>query len=507
MSSKKNNKRYNRQKLNKNKIEKHKNNIIIENDLKKDIIIKKDNTSKYIIITIILLILLLLLSLIVIPRITINNPEISIRYNTKYIDKDYKAKNLFKDYTKKVKIKNNINTKELGDYEVIYSLQFGFITITKKRIVSVVDDVKPNITLKGNNLESVCPNTEYKEQGYEAIDEYDGDLTDKVQVDKTKDKITYKVTDESGNTKKTTRKLIYEDKEKPNITLKGNSSITLYIGSQYIEPGYNATDNCDGDLTNKVQISGTVNTNVTGTYKINYKVKDNNQNESITTRTIIVKNWSVIRPSQGGSGKGIVYLTFDDGPNEGTTNKILDILKEEGVQATFFVTCNGPDYLIKRMHNEGHTVALHTATHNYSYVYSSVNNYFNDLNRVSTRVKNITGIDSKIIRFPGGSSNTISKKTSPGIMTTLTSEVKKRGYKYFDWNVDSNDAAGAGTNAVYNNVTNHISLNRENIVLMHDIKTSTRDAIRNIIKYGKANGFTFKKITMDTVMITHGVNN
>ena len=467
----------------------------------------KDNISKNIIIVIFILITLLLISIATIPRITFKKPEINIRYNQKYIDNDYQAKSLFKDYTKKIKIKNKINNKKIGDYEVEYSLKFTFFKIKKTKNVKVIDDVKPNINLKGNNPAIVCPGKKYVELGFEAIDEYDGNLTDKTKVDNKKDQITYKVKDKSNNTQKITRKIIYEDKEKPKIELKGNLNVTLYIGSQYIEAGYTAKDNCDGDITSKVKITGTVDNNQEGTYTINYKVTDSSNNETIVTRKVEVKNWSVIRPSSGGNGRGIVYLTFDDGPNEGTTNKILDVLKEEGVQATFFVTCNGPDYLIKRMHNEGHTVALHTATHNYNYVYSSVNNYFNDLNKVSSRVKNITGIDSKIIRFPGGSSNTISKRISPGIMTTLTSEVKKRGYKYFDWNVDSNDAAGANTNSVFNNVINNISINRENIVLMHDIKTTTRDAIRNIIRYGKSNGFTFRKITNDTVMVTHGVNN
>ncbi len=112
-----------------------------------------------------------------------------------------------------------------------------------------------------------------------------------------------------------------------------------------------------------------------------------------------------------------------------------------------------------------------------------------------------------IIRFPGGSSNTVSKRLNQGIMTRLTNQVKERGYHYFDWNVDSNDAAGAGTNEVYTNVISTISPSRENIVLMHDVKTTTRDALRNIIRTAKQNGYTFQRITYDTVMLTHGVNN
>ena len=506
-----------RQKIHKNKIDIHRNNI--NNSVKKDIKNnlnnyenvkdKKNekNYSKMIFLFLLIVITLFLFYLLFIPRISFKNDNLRVRYNSNYIYDDFKARNVLKDYSKKVKIKNEVNVKEVGDYRIKYTLRFGFLNITKVRIVEVIDDVKPKIKLKGDKHFNICPGKSYQELGFEAIDEYDGDLTKDVEVESTKSEIKYSVKDESGNIFRITRKLIYEDVEKPRIELKGNSNMNLYVGDNYKEPGYKAIDNCDGDITDKVNIIGSVDTSKVGVYNITYKVKDNSNNEEMTTRRVEVKNYSIIRPSDGGSGKGIVYLTFDDGPNEGTTNVILDVLKEEGVLATFFVTCNGPDSLIRRMHNEGHTVALHTATHNYNYVYSSVNNYFDDLNKVSNRVKNLTGIDSKIIRFPGGSSNTISRRLSPGIMSTLTSEVKRRGYKYFDWNVDSNDAAGANANQVYSNVVNNISMSRENVVLMHDVKTATRDAIRNIIKYGKNHGFTFKRITNDTIMVTHGVNN
>ncbi len=495
-----------RQKINNNRILKYKE-IPKEIDNKPIITTKKIDTTTKLIIVIFILIISLITSITTIPYITYKNKNLELTYNTEFKNNDYTAKSFFKDYTKNVKTKTNINPNKVGTYKVKYTLKFLFINITKERTVKVIDNVKPELKLEGEETEYVCPNTEYKEQGYTATDEYDGDITKKVEITKEPDKIIYNIKDSSGNENTITRTLKYEDKEKPTITLKGSSEITIYVGNNYTEPGYTATDNCDGDITNNVSVSGTVNKNTAGTYTITYKVKDKSDNEDTKTRKVIVKNWSIIRPSGGGSGRGIVYLTFDDGPNEGTTNIILDILKEEGIQATFFVTCNGPDYLIQRMYNEGHTVALHTASHAYYYVYSSVDNYFNDLNQVSNRVERLTGQKSMIIRFPGGSSNTVSRNYSKGIMTTLTSEVKKRGYHYFDWNVDSGDAAGAGTNQIYYNVASNISLGRENVVLMHDIKYTTTYALRNIIKYGKENGFTFKKITYDTVMVTHGVNN
>ena len=441
------------------------------------------------------------------PKIEIDRKDITINYGEVFKEPKYMAMYMDTDVTKQVEKSGKVDSSKLGDYQLEYEIHHSIFEDKKIVRVHVVDKISPVIDLEGGTDIKVCPGKNYEELGYKANDEYDGDLTDKVNITKYDDKIIYEVNDSSNNKRSITRNISYIDNEKPAITLAGNSEVVVYTGNKYEESGYTATDNCDGDITNKVEVNGEVNTSVPGTYTIIYKVKDTSGNEEIIERKIIVKNWNIIRPSAGGSGKGIIYLTFDDGPNEGTTNIILDVLKSEGVPATFFVTCNGPDYLIKRMQEEGHTVALHTASHNYNYVYASVSNYFDDLNKISNRVERITGIKSMIIRFPGGSSNTISKRIKPGIMTTLTSEVKARGYHYFDWNVDSNDAAGANTNSIYNNVINNVSPTRENVILMHDVKSTTTGAIKNIIQTLKNNGYTFRAITYDTVMVTHGVNN
>ena len=207
--------------------------------------------------------------------------------------------------------------------------------------------------------------------------------------------------------------------------------------------------------------------------------------------------------------KGVIYLTFDDGPRSGTTDIILNILKEKNVKATFFVTSGGPDDLIKRMYDEGHSIGLHTASHDYSVVYGSIDSYFQDLAIVSDRVEKVTGQKSYLIRFPGGSSNTVSKKYTPGIMSYLTKEVLSRGYRYYDWNIDSRDAEGGKFTAdeISNFVTSKLSHDKVNMVLMHDVKVTTKDAIGKIIDYGKANGYTFDAITPYTDMVVQRVNN
>lgn len=206
-----------------------------------------------------------------------------------------------------------------------------------------------------------------------------------------------------------------------------------------------------------------------------------------------------------------IYLTFDDGPSY-LTNEILDILKEENVPATFFVTSHQIDKyqnIIKREYTENHTVAIHTATHNYSYIYSSEQNYFNDLTEIRNKVFTIIGEKPRIIRLPGGSSNTISKKYSPGIMTRITEILTHNDFYYYDWNIDSMDASGRiDENQIYNNVITHLK-SGTNIILMHDspTKMTTVGALRDIIKYGKDNGYTFAKITKKTPQIHHHINN
>lgn len=204
----------------------------------------------------------------------------------------------------------------------------------------------------------------------------------------------------------------------------------------------------------------------------------------------------------------VVYLTFDDGPSI-YTNDILNTLDKYNVKATFFVTCSGDiNGLAKKILDKGHTLALHTCTHKYSNIYSSEDAYFNDLNEISTRVENITGYKSKYIRFPGGSSNTVSR-FNRGIMTRLTKKVQENGYKYYDWNIDSNDAAGANKDQVYSNVIGPLknSNRTTNMVLMHDTKSSTKDALDNIIKDALDMGYTFSNINDYTSEIHHGVNN
>lgn len=206
-----------------------------------------------------------------------------------------------------------------------------------------------------------------------------------------------------------------------------------------------------------------------------------------------------------------IYLTFDDGPSY-LTDTILDILKKENVPATFFVIGTQIDKYantIKRMQKENHTIALHSNTHNYSYIYANEENYYNDLNQIRNKVFQIVGIKPRIIRFPGGSSNTVSKKYNQGIISRITNNLTENSFYYFDWNIDSTDASGnISQDVIYQNSVNKIH-SGTNIILMHDAATkkTTALALENIIKYAKENGYTFAKITKNTPQIHHHINN
>lgn len=437
------------------------------------------------------------------PHISLNGIEnITLTVNNNYIEEGVKASVNKQDVSSRVKISGSVDPTKIGKYVLTYKVSNYFLTSQTTRIVEVIDDIKPTISLVGNNIVNICPGIEYQEEGYSAVDNYDGDLTKNVIVTKDNNNIKYEVSDSSKNKEEVTRTINHIDNEIPNLSLLGNQNISLIVGSKYYESGYIAIDNCDGNITSNVTVSGTIDVNKVGNYTLKYQVRDNAGNVSEIERYI--KILSPTKPKNS-----TIYLTFDDGPGN-VTSRILDILKEENVKATFFVLNRSSElnYLLQRIVNEGHTIALHGNSHNYRTVYSSVDAYFNDLNIIRNKVLSVTGVDSKIMRFVGGSSNTASS-FNPGIMTTLTQEVTTRGYKYFDWNIGSADTTNISSYQVYSNVIKYLGSQSTYVVLMHDYDNNykTVNALRDIIKYGKGQGYKFDKITINTPQIKHRLSN
>lgn len=212
------------------------------------------------------------------------------------------------------------------------------------------------------------------------------------------------------------------------------------------------------------------------------------------------------------SNNGVIWLTFDDGPSANITPKVLDILKKENIKATFFVInySQSNEHLVKRIVAEGHTIGIHGYSHEYSKIYKSKETFMSNVYTLQDRIYKSTGVKSMYTRFPGGSSNTVSRKYCKGIMTELTKEMLAKGFKYYDWNISSGDAGGAkDAKGVYKNVTKNLSKKRGNMVLMHDFGANKKglEALPKIIEYAKKEGYTFARIDDNTPMYAQHVNN
>ena len=449
-------------------------------------------------IILLLLIILIAVILIFIPKIKLNGDKlIKVEYGDHYEDEGCTATYQGKDISDKIWYEGEVDENIVGTYRITCKIRKNKFVVSKERVVEIVDTKNPEIELIGEKEKAICPNKEYEEEGFSAKDNYDGDLTEKVKIEQNEKEIVYSVSDSSGNTTTDKRTIIKEDKTAPEITLNGSETVYVTIGNKYNEQGAKAIDNCDDDLSSSIKTEGTVDTNNIGTYTISYSVEDKTGNVGTKERKVVVQKAAQKLGSSLGCGQaGTIYLTFDDGPNGNYTPTILNVLKKYGVKATFFVTNAGSDSLISREYNEGHAVAVHTWTHDYGTIYASSEAFWNDFNKVQARIKRITGSEAKLMRFPGGSSNTVSKVP----MSTLANEALSKGYNYVDWNVSSGDSGGTtDPNQECRNVTGSLSKSRGNVVLMHDIKKHTMNAIECIVKYGVDNGYTFAKLDSSVI--------
>lgn len=287
-----------------------------------------------------------------------------------------------------------------------------------------------------------------------------------------------------------------------------NTSQTIASTSQ--QEVQNTTKSTKSE-TNNTPATIDNNKNTTNTTETQAKPTENKTNENKTQTNKVSENKTAESKTTTSNGKSIAYLTFDDGPSS-ITNSVLDILKKYNVKATFFVINSGSynKTTLQREVNEGHTIGLHAYDHNYAIAYKDDNSYLDGIDKLRAKVKADTGFDSHYIRFPGGSSNTISKRYSKGIMSRITKTAKQRGYKYYDWNVDDDDAGRARTaDDCYNNVVRELRPNRSNIVLMHDFGTNKKilEALPRIIEYCQKNGYTMLPIDDNTPEIHHGISN
>lgn len=400
----------------------------------------------------------------------------------------------------------DVNYHKLGKYNIVYTYNDNDYEVS----VEIVDTKKPKFEIVDLDLDvgmKISPKSMVKNI------EDATKTTVKFKKDYKFDKegvvaVVVQVIDEAGNiSEKKAKVKLVKDEVGPEIN--GISELTVAKGGKAdYNSGVNVTDNRDPNPKLDID-SSKVDIDKLGTYKAKYTATDRSGNKTKKERTVKVVEKKDIGTSQQSNEK-IVYLTFDDGPSA-NTQKILEILERYNAKATFFVTGTNQNYnyLIKEAHDKGHTIGLHTYCHDYKTVYSSVEAYFDDLTKVGNMVKDLIGYTPKYIRFPGGSSNTVSRKYTPGIMTTLSKEVINRGYQYYDWNGDSTDASGNNV-PVNKLIANATSSKSNNInILFHDTsaKSTTVQALPAIIENYLARGYRFEAINDSSFAPHQGINN
>lgn len=274
----------------------------------------------YIIISIVTIIILFFgVKYLFITRIDID--DIKIEINSKYDFNSLKGKIRNKDID--LSNDSNIDYSKLGEYEVTLESHEKYAINTKKKVkVYVVDDEKPIITLKDNDI-VIDYKEKYTEPGYTAKDNYDGDITDKVIIENNIDntklgnyEVKYKVKDSSNNETIIKRKVSVKDKTKPVIKLNRNINSYVILNKDINLKDFTAIDNYDGDITDKVTTIGNVNTKKVGLYKVTYKVSDSSNNETILETTINVQ-----KKNTKGIPVMMYHWFYDDTKGEDITKK------------------------------------------------------------------------------------------------------------------------------------------------------------------------------------------
>lgn len=177
-----------------------------------------------------------------------------------------------------------------------------------------------------------------------------------------------------------------------------------------------------------------------------------------------------------------MYLTFDDGPTEENTVRVLDTLKEKNVKATFFVVGENvikhPE-IAKRIVEEGHAIGIHCYNHNYDNLYASVDSYLEDFEKAQKAVQDITGLEVKLFRFPGGSVNNHNKTVNAEIVKEMTA----RGYIYYDWNASLEDAVTKSEPQQLITNARETTLQRKKVVMLaHDSVYNTSVCLSELLE-------------------------
>lgn len=200
-----------------------------------------------------------------------------------------------------------------------------------------------------------------------------------------------------------------------------------------------------------------------------------------------------------------VYLTFDDGPGS-RTEEILDILKENEIKATFFVTGKAGDEaekIYKKIVKGGHTLGMHSYSHIYDEIYESKETFSKDFKKLYDYLHDVTGYGPQWYRFPGGS-------TSEHIqlpLETFTDVLESKNVRYMDWNVISPDISNpsAKKEQIASGIAESVSQFDTSVVLLYDSadRPATLKALPLIIEKLKKENYELLPLDDDTPLVRH----
>ena len=436
--------------------------------------------------------------------------EITTAFGEPYEDRGVTARltgRLFGDghKTLTVECSGTVDTGSLGRYVLTYSTRYLGRNNSCTRTVTVKDLTPPELILLHRDGYQPSWMRGYEEEGYTATDNVDGDVTHLVRREDFGNMIRYTVSDHAGNRTEAVRTLEYAV-SKPILSLNGEAEMHIPAGFDFEDPGCEAFDSSGNDMSRYVQVSGEVIPYRVGTYELIYSISNANGDSARTMRSVTVEPRP--KPKTVEPVEKTIYLTFNGGPGP-YTDRLLDILKQNDVSATFFVTCLDPLHFdcIGRAGREGHAVGILSASHDYRKIYAGEDAFFEDFNQVQELIMEQTGAGSRICRFPGGSDNTVSG-FNQGIMTALAEDVENLGYQYFDWDVTSEDTAEkATTDSIYSKLVGELYGRHSAVVLLHDTRENSIAAVEMIIKWGLNHGYRFQALDLISPPAHHDIVN
>lgn len=405
-------------------------------------------------------------------------------------------------------VRNHVNNEKLGEYKIeyvyrnkVFSLKVFIDDTTPPQFETINAKILRNDTIKAEdlvkNIQDDSKTIIYFKEDY---------IFNEVKTYR----VCIVVEDEYENKTEKNAYVLVEQRDTEAPVIEGLDKLTILAGDKIdLKKGIEIKDDHDKNPQFTIDDSH-LNLNKIGEYEVYYHVEDHNGNKETYTREIEVLSQYDNRESLK-DGVKTCYLTFDDGPSS-NTKEILEILDEYHIKATFFVTGSSPKdfHYIKEAHDKGHTIGLHTYSHDYEWIYSSLKNYINDLNKIKEVVYEQTGVYSPFIRFPGGSSNLVSKKYNVGIMKRLTHKVIDLGYQYYDWTCINGDGEGIKTvNGLKKKAIEEVNNQEDIMFLMHDSAgcENTVKALPGILDYLIKKGYKFETIEEYSPTFHHSVQN